>query len=274
MDPEKIQEYIERASDSIITYAPKLALAVIILLVGIRLINKIVGFAVNSMRSRGFGDDLLPFVGSVVSIGLKLTLFFVVAATLGFDTAGLLTVIAAASFAVGLALQGSLSNFAAGILILIFRPYRVGDWIKVDDFFGKVTEIQIFNTILGTPGNKTLIVPNGQIVDNVVTNFSEQGQVRLELQLLMAYEESLPKIKSVILESLTGCDLVLQDPEPQVGLESYDTHNIVIAVRPFVHPDDYWLATFQVNEAIKSALSRNGIKMAYSEGVELGKIGE
>lgn len=274
MDPEKIQYYIDQASDSIITYAPKLALAVIILLVGIRLINRTVNFAISSMSKRGYGDDLLPFIGSIVSIGLKLALFFVVAATLGFDTAGLLTVIAAASFAVGLALQGSLSNFAAGILILIFRPYRVGDWIKVDDFFGKVTEIQIFNTILGTPGNKTLIVPNGQIVDNVVTNFSEQGQVRLELQLLMAYEESFPKIKAIITEALAGCDLILQETAPQVGLESYDTHNIVVAVRPFVRPDEYWEATFQVNEAIKTALSRNGIKMAYSEGVELGVIGE
>lgn len=273
MDSEKIQEYIDRASDSVITYAPKLALAIILLLVGIRLINKTVRFAVNTTRSKGYGEDILPFIGSVVGVGLKLALFFVIASTLGFDTAGLLTVIAAASFAVGLALQGSLSNFAAGILVLIFRPYRVGDWIKVGDFFGKVTEIQIFNTILGTPGDKTLIVPNGKIVDDVVTNFSQRGQVRLELQLLMAYEESFPKIKSVILEALTNCNLVLQEPEPQVGLESYDTHNIIVAVRPFVHPNDYWQATFQVNEAIKAALSRNGIKMAYSEGVELGTIG-
>ena len=274
MDQEKLQEYFQTGLDNIIYYAPKIALAIIILLIGIRIINRLVRWSVNAMRNQGFGDSILPFLGSVVSVLLKIALFLVVAGTLGFDTAGLLTVIAAASFAVGLALQGSLSNFAAGILILIFRPYKVGDWIQVEDFFGRVHEIQIFNTILNTPGEKTLIVPNGQVVDNVVTNYSQRGKVRLELSLLMAYEESFPKIRQIILDALGNADLVMQDPTPQVGIDSYDTHNIVVAVRPFVHPDQYWDATFQVNELIKSALSRNGIKMAYSEGVELGKIGE
>ncbi|MEL6355340.1 MAG: mechanosensitive ion channel [Bacteroidota bacterium] len=274
MDQEKLQEYFQTALDGIVHYAPKIALAIVILLIGIRIINRVVRLSVNAMRKQGLGDSILPFIGSIVSVGLKVALFFVVAGTLGFDTAGLVTVIAAAGFAVGLALQGSLSNFAAGILILIFRPYKVGDWIQVNDFFGRVQEIQIFNTILSTPGEKTLIVPNGQVIDNVVTNFSQRGKVRLELNLLMAYEESFPKIRQIILDALRDADLVMQDPPPQVGIESYDTHNIVVAVRPFVHPDEYWAATFQVNEIIKAALSLNGIQMAYSEGVELGKIGE
>ncbi|PHI20665.1 mechanosensitive ion channel protein [Lewinellaceae bacterium SD302] len=273
MDTEKLTEYYELAADSIITYLPKVALAIIVLLIGIRLINKLVNLATNTMEKRGIGSDILPFLSSVVGILLKIALFFVVATTLGFDTAGLVTVIAAASFAVGLALQGSLGNFAAGILILIFKPYRRGDWIQVDDFFGRVEEVQIFNTILETPGSKTLIVPNGQVVENVVTNYSEKGKVRLELQLLMAYEESFPRIREVIMEAVRRSQYVLTEPATIVGIESYDTHNIVVAVRPFVKPDDYWEATFEVHELIKNALSTAGIKMAYSEGVELGKIG-
>lgn len=273
--PGSLQTYLETAGNMVIEYAPKVALAIIILIVGIRVINKIVDIAVAAMVKKGIGADLTPFLGSVVGIGLKILLVFTVAGILGIDVGAFVAILAAASFAVGLALQGSLANFASGILIILFRPYKVGDWIQVpDNFFGRVEEIQIFNTILMTPGKKTLIVPNGEVTSGVVTNFSKHGHIRLELTLLMAYEESFPRLKSIILECLKDLDVILNDPEPQVGIESYDTHNIIVAVRPFVSPDDYWRATFEVNERIKAAMSANGIKMAYSEGVELGKIGE
>jgi small conductance mechanosensitive channel len=274
LDVDKLNEYLELAEKSVVTYLPKVALAIIVLLIGIRIINKMVRMATKAMEKREMGTDIAPFLASVVGIMLKLGLFFVVAGTLGFDTAGLVAVVAAASFAVGLALQGSLGNFAAGILVLVFKPYRRGDWIQVDDFFGRVEEIQIFSTILETPGAKTLIVPNGQVVENVVTNYSQRGKVRLELTILMAYEESFPNIRRVILEAVNKSTYVLDEPAPMVGIESYDTHNIVVAVRPYVSPEDYWDATFEINELIKGALSTANIRMAYSEGVELGKIGE
>lgn len=270
-----LQTYLETAGNMVIEYAPKVVLALIILLVGIRVINRIVDLAVGAMRKRGIGADLTPFLGSVVGIGLKILLIFTVAGILGIDVGSFVAILAAASFAVGLALQGSLGNFASGILIILFRPYKVGDWIQIpDNYFGRVEEIQIFNTILTTPGKKTLIVPNGEVTSGVVTNFSQQGHIRLELTLLMAYEESFPRLKAIILDCLRDLDITLNDPEPEVGIESYDTHNIIVAVRPFVNPDDYWRATFEVNERIKAAMSANGIKMAYSEGVELGQIGE
>ncbi len=258
----------------IIEYAPKAFMALVILLVGIRIINKLVDLAVRAMTKRGIGADLTPFFGSVIGIGLKILLVFTVASILGVDVGSFVAILAAASFAVGLALQGSLSNFASGILIILFRPYKVGDWISIQgEYFGKVEEIQIFNTMLITPGKKTLIVPNGEITSGVVTNFSRLGYIRLELSILMAYEESFPNLKAVLAEALSTLDIIKKDPEPEIGIEGYDTHNIVVAVRPYVNPDDYWEATFMVNEAIKAAMSANGIKMAYSEGVELGAIG-
>jgi len=270
-----LQTYLETAGNMVIEYAPKVALAIIILLIGIRIINRIVDISVKAMVERGIGADLTPFLGSVVGVGLKILLVFTVAGILGIDVGSFVAILAAASFAVGLALQGSLSNFASGILIVLFRPYKVGDWIQIpDEFFGRVEEIQIFNTILTTPGRKTLIVPNGEVTSGVVTNYSQQGHIRLELTLLMAYEESFPRLKKIILECLKDLDIILSDPAPEVGIESYDTHNIIVAVRPFVDPDDYWQATFEVNERIKAAMSASGIKMAYSEGVELGQIGE
>ena len=271
----KFQEYVALAVDAVVLYLPQVVLAIIFLLIGIQLINKVVGLVVRQLTRRGIAADVVPFLGSVVGVALKIVLFFVVVGTLGFDVASFVAVLAAAGFAIGLALQGSLSNFAAGILIIIFRPYKIGDWIQVpDDYFGKVEEIQIFNTVLTTPGQKTLIVPNGEVVNSVVTNYSRRGHIRLELELLMAYEENFPRLKQIIQQSLEDLDIVLHTPAPQVGIERYDTHNIVVAVRPFVAPDDYWEATFAVNERIKQALSRAGIRMAYSEGVELGAIGE
>lgn len=263
------------ASDAVVAYTPKVVVALLILFIGIRIINKVVSLSVRGMTDRGIGADLTPFLGSIVGICLKLMLIFAVVTILGFDVAAFVGILAAAGFAVGLALQGSLSNFAAGIIIVLFRPYKIGDWVQVpDDYFGQVEEIQIFNTILVTPGSKTLIVPNSEVISGVVTNFSEKGHVRLELTLLLGYEESFPKIKSVIQDALKGVEGILQEPTPEVGIESFDTHNIVVAVRPFVTPDAFWEGTFAVHEAVKSALSAAGVKMAYSEGVELGPIGE
>ncbi|OAV42809.1 mechanosensitive ion channel family protein [Lewinella sp. 4G2] len=275
METETMTNYLDTAVTMAMEYAPKVLAAIVIMLVGIRIINKLVTIAVKAMSARGIGQDLTPFLGSVVGILLKILLLFTVAGVLGIDVASFVAVLAAASFAIGLALQGSLSNFAAGIIIILFRPYRIGDWVQIpDSYFGRVEEIQIFNTILRTPGEKTLIVPNANVIGGVVTNFSTQGYIRLELSILMAYEESFPRLKSIILECLQDLDIILNDPIPQVGIESYDTHNIIVAIRPFVKPNDFWDATFAVNERVKAAMSANGIKMAYSEGVELGGIGE
>ncbi|WP_273447737.1 mechanosensitive ion channel family protein [Neolewinella agarilytica] len=275
METEQINSYLDTAGNMIIEYAPKVLAAIVILLIGIRIINKVVSMAIKAMAAKGIGGDLAPFLGSIVGIGLKILLVFTVAGILGIDVAAFVGILAAASFAVGMALQGSLANFAAGILIIIFRPYKVGDWIQVPgEFFGQVEEIQIFNTIMVTPGHKTLIVPNGEVINGVVTNYSVKGHIRLELSFLMAYEESFPKLKGIISDALQGLEYILDEPKPQIGIESYDTHNIIVAVRPYVAPDNYWEATFEVNERIKNALSANGIRMAYSEGVELGSIGE
>jgi small conductance mechanosensitive channel len=275
METETIEKYLILASDAVVTYAPKVLLAILLLLLGIRIINKLVSVSIKGMMERGIGEHLTPFLGSLVSIGLKILLIFAVVSILGFDIAAFVGILAAAGFAVGLALQGSLSNFAAGIIIIIFRPYKIGDWIQIpDNYFGQVVEIQIFNTILTTPGKKTLIVPNGEVISGVVTNFSEKGHIRLELKLLLGYEESFPKIKAVIEACLIDVEGILHEPAPEIGIEAFDTHNIVVAVRPFVTPDDFWRGTFAVHARIKAALSAAGIKMAYSEGVELGPIGE
>jgi len=273
LDTAQISEWTDKIIDIAIKVGPPLLLGIVILVIGLKVIKKVQVLAAKALRVAKVNESLVPFLSSVVAVGLKIVLFLAVAGIVGIDTASFVAILAAASFAVGLALQGSLANFAAGIIILIFRPYKAGDWIEVSDKFGKVEEIQIFNTIMVTPGNKTLIIPNGQVVDNIVTNFSEKGQVRLELSVSMPYGEEFPKVQRIIMDVLKTTPGVLQDPVPSVGIETFDTHNIILTVRPFVLPDDYWDVTFEVNQRIKSAFHAHQIKVAYSEGIELGLIG-
>lgn len=260
--------------DLALIYGPPLLLGLVILIIGLKVITKIHTIVAKAMAAAGISESLVPFLSSVVSVGLKIVLFLAIASIIGINIASFVAILAAASFAVGLALQGSLSNFAAGIIILIFRPYKVGQWIEVCDKFGRVEEIQVFNTLIVTPGNKTLIIPNGQIVDNIVTNFSERGHVRIELAVTMPYGEDFPRVESIIMEVLRTTPGVLDEPVPAVGIETFDSHNIVLTVRPYVNPDDYWPVTFAVNRNIKAAFSSNNVQVSYSEGIELGPIGK
>ena len=269
-----IEKYWNLFIDSAVLYGPKIIVALIVLWIGFKIINRITRFAINSLSKLGFNETLVSFGKSITSIALKGLLLIVLAGYLGVDLTVFVTVLATAGLAIGLALQGSLSNFAAGIIILIFRPYKVGDWIEVDEKFGKVEEIQIFNTIIVTPGRKTLIIPNGSVIEGIVTNFSKKGCSRLELNVSMPYEESFPKVKQIIETALQQVDYILHDPEPEIGIESFDSHNIVLGVRPYVKPDEYWEATFATYEKIKAAFSENNIRVAYSEGVEIGPIGQ
>lgn len=273
-DVQLLEQYAKDALDAIIRFTPSVLFAIGILIVGFWLIKRINKVATAALQRTGVPQEITSFFSSFLDIAMKGVVLLLAAGRLGFDATSLVALIAAAGFAVGLALQGFLGNFASGITIVFFRPYKVGDWVQVADQFGKVESIQIFNTTLVTPGKKTLIVPNGQVTDNVITNYSTKGHIRLELNVSMPYEESFPKVKKVILNALKEVPNIINDPEPEVGIESYDSHNIILAIRPFINPDDYWDATFDTLGRIKKAFNEHGIQVAYSEGVELGPIGE
>lgn len=267
-------KYIDLITDWSIKFVPKLILAIIILIVGfwiVKKLNKVISMALNKAA---LGPEITGFMSSIFDIILKFVVILIAASVVGFEVSSLLGILAAAAFAIGLALQGFMGNFASGITIVFFKPYKVGDWVEIADKFGKVKGIQIFSTILETPGQKTLIVPNGQVTDNVVTNFSTKGQIRLKLEVTMPYGESFPRVKKIINEALADFDKIINDPEPEIGIITYDTHYIVIAVRPYIRPDNFWEATYGCNERIKNAFNKHGVQMSYSEGIELGEIGE
>ena len=269
-----LDKYSTKALDWVVDFAPKLLLAIVILVIGLWIVKKIVSLFETILDRASLSPELSGFFMSLAGIALKFVVILIAAGTLGFEVSSLLGVLAGVVFAIGLALQGFLGNFASGITIVFFKPYKVGDWVQISDMFGKVESIQIFNTMLVTPGEKTLIIPNGQVTDNIITNFSTKGRMRLELNVTMPYAESFPKVKQVIKDSLKDFPLIMEEPAPLIGIESFDTHNIIISVRPYIHPDNYWDATFEALERIKKAFKDAGIEVAYSEGIELGKIGE
>lgn len=274
MDVDKINEFLQNALESAIFFLPKILIAGLILWIGFKIVKKLLKWVGFLLEKAGVSNTLRPFLSSVANILFKGAIIMIIAKVIGADLTGLLGILAAAAFAIGMALQGSLGNFASGILILTLKPYKIGDWIQLEDKFGRVEEIGIFSTDVLTPGNKILIVPNSMVTDSVVTNFSEKGKIRLELSVTMPYDESFPKVKKVIIDALLEIPKVLKDPLPEVGIENFDSHNVQLLVRPYVMPNDYWEVTFESNKAIKAAFNSNNIKVAYSEGVEMGAIGE
>ena len=267
-------KYVSDAIDWAITFAPKLVLALAILAIGMWMAKKLSKVIRFSLSKANLGLEIEEFLSSLFDMGLKVIVVLAAVATVGVKVSALFGVLAAAGFAVGLALQGFLGNFASGLTLVFFKPYKVGDWVSIADTFGKVKSIQIFSTELITPGEKMVIIPNGQVTDNIIVNYSTRGKIRLELQITMPYSESFPRIKQIIKDALNDLDHILQDPEPKIGIEAYDSHNVVVGIKPFIYPDYYWDATFEVYEAIKKAFSVHNIQVAYSEGVELGRIGE
>lgn len=274
MNQEKLQEYFNQALDFCVAFAPKILMAAITLWVGFWLIKKILKVFSATLERSGLSLEIRRFGVSVAGVILKMAVVLFAASFVGFEISSIIGLLAAASFAVAFALQGSLANLAAGLLIMIFRPYRIGDMVEINGKFGKVEDIQIFSTELSTPGLKTLIIPNGKITEDTITNFSAKGAIRLELNITMPYEESFPKVKAVCLSTLEGIPVVLKDPAPEVGIETFDSHSIILTVRPYVKPEDYWEGTFESHRLLKTAFSANNIKVAYSEGIEIGKIGD
>ncbi len=271
---DKLSQYQDEIFDFIAHFVPKIILAIFVLWLGLKIIAKLMKLVRGTIGKAGFSREVASFIGSMADIGLKLVLFFVIAGIFGINTASFVAVLAAAGFAVGMALQGSLGNFAAGIIILIMKPFKVGDWISTEGVFGKVTDIQIFSSYLVSPGQKQLIVPNSQIISGVVTNYSVSNMIRLELQVTMPYSEDFPKVKQIIREVLNSEKMILENPVAEIGIDAFDSHSIVVNVRPYTLPDNYWAVYYSVYEKIKNAFHNEEIQVAYSEGVELGKIGK
>jgi len=200
-------------------------------------------------------------------------LIIVVISRLGVDVTTFAAVIAAAGLAIGMALQGSLANFAGGVLIMIFKPYKIGDLIEAQGVLGVVKEIEIFTTKLTTPQNKLAIVPNGTMANGNIINYTAEGLIRVDLTVGVGYDEDIKKTKEVLLKVLTDNDVVLKDPAPSVSVEALGESSVDFAVRPFCKPEHYWDVYFGTLENCKLALDEAGIEIPYPHSVEIQKQG-
>ncbi len=261
---ETIMVYVE-------TYGVPLLKAILIYLIGSWIIKKIVKVVEKAMAKGNYDESLQRFLANLVSWGLKIFLIITVISTLGVETTSLAAVIAAAGLAVGLALQGSLSNFAGGVLLIIFKPYKIGDLIEAQDVLGVVKEIEIFTTKLVSPDNKLLIVPNGAMANGNITNYTAEGKIRVDTVIGVGYGEDIKKTKEVLLEVLTSNELVLKDPAPSVNVTELADSSVNFAVRPFCKPEHYWDVYFATYENCKLALDKAGIEIPYPHEVQINK---
>jgi small conductance mechanosensitive channel len=258
----KLQDHIDKILDTIIQFAPHFVSALLVLVIGLWVIKRVAYLANKGFEKRELDISLRTFLKSLISIGLKIILIVTVAGMLGIGTASFVTILGAAGLAVGLALQGSLSNFAGGVLILIFKPYKVGDTIEAQGQTGEVKEIQIFNTIMLTVEHKTVILPNGALSNGTIVNNSRHGNVRVDIPVSVSVENDLPKVKAIITEVLNNNTNILKTPEPLIVIGKILEGAVNIHVRPYCHPDNAPTVISEVNENLKVAFEKNKIKQA------------
>jgi small conductance mechanosensitive channel len=244
---ENYQNLVNKAYELILTYGPKILLAILVLIIGLWIINRFTRVIRKMMET------------------LKALLLISVGGMIGIQTTSFIAIIGAAGLAIGFALQGTLSNFAGGVMILIFKPYNVGDLIQAQGHLGVVKEIHIFVTIMLSPEKKTIIIPNGAISNGDITNFTTEGEIRVDLSFGISYDSNIKKAKEVLLKVMENHPNVLKEPAPFVGVSALADSSVNLAVRPHAKPEDYWTVYFDVYENGKLALDEAGITIPFPQ---------
>ncbi len=262
---EKLEKYSDKFVDFIFAYGPKFLGAVLVLIIGLVVIKKIGKMLKKVLHKNGMDDSLIPFLTSLLDIILKAMLVISIASMMGIETTSFVAILGAAGLAVGLALQGTLQNFAGGVLILIFKPYKVGHLIDAQGNLGTVKEIQIFVTILLTPENKTVIIPNGAISNGNITNYTMEGIIRVDMSFGISYDSNIKTAKEVLLKVMQNHPKVLQSPAPFVGVKALADSSVNLTARPYTEPPNYWEVYFDIMEAGKIALDEAKITIPFPQ---------
>ncbi|MCH9659374.1 MAG: mechanosensitive ion channel [Bacteroidetes bacterium] len=268
MDYQKIiDKLIEFASE----YGIKVIGAVVIWIIGSWIIKKISKVLEKAMAKSNYDESLRKFLKNLVGWILKILLILAILGNLGVETTSFAAILAAAGLAIGMALQGSLANFAGGVLLMIFKPFAIGDLIEAQGELGNVKEIEIFTTKIVTPENKLVILPNGALSNGNITNYSAEGILKVFHTIGVSYDADIKKTKEVLLKVLTAQDKVLQDPAPMVEVSALGESSVDFAVRPSVMAEHYWDVYFETLEKSKEALDAAGIEIPYPHSVEIQK---
>ncbi len=260
-----LNSLLEQLVQLVYTYGPKLLGAIIVYVIGSMVIKWMGRSFGRLLDKRDTDESLKPFLKSLVSVLLKTLLIISVLGMLGVQMTSFIAILGAAGLAVGMALSGTLQNFAGGVIVLLFKPYRVGDFIEAQGYLGNVKEIQIFSTILTTTDNKTVIIPNGPLSTGSLINYSKEPLRRVDFTFGIAYGDKVETARKVILGLVAKDNRILHDPQPFIGLGALSDSSVDLTVRVWVKSEDYWGVFFDLNESVYNAFSEEGISIPFPQ---------
>ncbi|NAY92818.1 mechanosensitive ion channel [Muricauda sp. JGD-17] len=264
---QNYQEYIDKGIDWALSILPNLIMAIIIFVVGFWVISFINRMVRRFFDKKDYDETLETFLQSFISIALKAILAVLVVTQLGVKTSSLVAILGAAGLAIGLALQGSLANFAGGVLILIFKPFKVGDWISAQGVDGTVKEISIFNTKLTTFGNQVAIIPNGQLSNGNIVNFNMENTRRGKFDVGIGYGSNIKKAKDILLQMCAECPDILTEPAPEVYVGGLGDSSVNLTLRFWANNEVFWPAHFFVIEQTKLRFDKADIEIPFPQRV-------
>ncbi|HQV79104.1 MAG TPA: mechanosensitive ion channel family protein [Chitinophagales bacterium] len=250
----------DKLFDQMIGYAPKLVGAILLYFIGSFLINRLVKIFGKVMIRKNYDKSLHTFLSSLIKVSLTILLFLSIAGMIGIDITSFAALLAGAGLAIGAALNGSLGNLAGGVMMLVFKPFKVGDLIEAQGAIGTVTEQGIFATTILTSDNKTTIIPNGPLSTGVITNYTTHGNLRVDLSMGIALNQDIDKARKVATEAMLSHPKVLKNPAPEVSVLKVADGMCLLAIRPYTTQVDYWDVNFGVQELVKKAFDVNAIE--------------
>jgi len=259
------EEVVAMLKTTGLEFAINLVTAIVIFYVGRMVVRMLTRGIRRLMQAQEVDKTLITFVSNLASAVMLIFVIIAAIGALGVQTTSFIAILGAAGLAIGLALQGSLSNFAAGVLIVLFRPYKVGDFIEGAGIAGVVEEVQILTTVLKTGDNKQVIVPNSQIMDSIITNYSANDTRRVDMVIGVSYDDDLDKVRSTIEELVAAEDRILKDPACTIAVSALADSSVNFVVRPWVKTSDYWAVMFDLTEAIKKRFDKEGISFPFPQ---------
>ncbi len=267
MDMEQIQPYLDKAIELSMAYLPKVVLAVVTLVVGFWIIKRVIKGMNRVLGHKSVDDTLQKFMTSFIDVLLKILLLVAVAGMVGVETTSFIAMLGAIGLAVGLALQGSLGNFAGGVLILFFKPYRLGDIIEAQGYTGRVWDIQIFNTILITYDNQRIVIPNGLMSNGCIKNIFVEPQRRVDIEFGISYGDSIEQARAAIQSVIDNDDRILSGEQfdPNIFVSAHADSSINMLTRVWVNSEDYWPVYFGLFEQVKYAFDKAGITIPFPQ---------
>lgn len=262
---ENTEKYLDLIYEWLISNGITLLTGILVLVIGLWIVGIITRSFAKAMEKRDLNPSLRPFLKSLLNVILKILVVISVMSMIGIQMTSFIAILGAAGLALGMALSGTLQNFAGGVIILILKPFKVGDFITAGGHSGTVHEIQVFNTILKTPDNKTIILPNGSIANNSMVNFSEEATRRVDLEFGIGYGDDIDKAKSILWDIIKNDDRVLEDPEAMVAVKELANSSVNFAVRVWVKAENYWPFFWDIHESVKKAFDQNGVSIPFPQ---------